>query len=212
MPTIACVSDTHDQHKSIEVPDADILVHAGDITMNGTPSKLMDFNDWLGEQPHKYKIVIAGNHDFYLEKHPECGQEILSNCIYLNDSGCEVMGLKFWGSPVQPWFFDWAFNRQRGDDIKKHWDLIPNDTDVLITHGPPYGILDDTFRSGPLGCKDLLDAVGRVKPKLHVFGHIHPPRGVKIFNGTTFVNAAALDDDYNPWNIPAEIVEIDAIH
>lgn len=117
------------------------------------------------------------------------------------------MGLKFWGSPIQPWFHDWAFNRWRGSltegSIKKHWDMIPDDTDVLITHGPPKGFGDRPFgREKPVGCDDLLAAVLRIKPKLHVFGHIHGGYGFDVFNGTIFLNASSVDEAYKPVNSP----------
>ena len=124
---------------------------------------------------------------------------------YLENGSCEFGGLKFWGSPVQPEFMDWAFNVKRGPDIKKYWDMIPDDTDVLITHGPPWGLLDQ-IRPGRevehLGCGELLKAVRRVKPKLHVFGHIHGGYGSFKEGPTQFVNASLLNEAYRPVNAP----------
>ncbi|MBC7410804.1 MAG: metallophosphoesterase, partial [Arcicella sp.] len=104
------------------------------------------FNEWMGSLPHRHKVVIAGNHDFFFEKYPKEAKRLITNATYLNDSGILIEGLHIWGSPIQPWFYDWAFNRKRGKDIRKHWDLIPTNTDILITHGPPFGILDATER------------------------------------------------------------------
>jgi Icc-related predicted phosphoesterase len=199
---IVCLSDTHQQHRNLVVPAGDLLIHAGDITMNGSLDVIRDFNTWLGELPHRHKVMIAGNHDRNFERQPET-RALITNAIYLEESGCTIEGLKFWGSPISPWFFDWSFNRQRGADIKRHWDAIPRDTQVLITHGPPRGMLD-TIRpgSGPLGCDDLAHAVAEVKPLLHVFGHIHGGYGVNREGITTFVNASMVNEEYKTVHPP----------
>ncbi|MFN8395634.1 MAG: metallophosphoesterase [Bacteroidia bacterium] len=132
---------------------------------------------------------------------------VFDNVIYLNDSGVEIEGVKIWGSPIQPWFFDWAFNRQRGADIAKHWALIPEDTDILVTHGPPYGILDRTDDGKLVGCEELIKVVERIRPKIHVFGHIHEAHGSLIKDGTHYVNASILNLRYmRVWD--ATVVEI----
>ena len=158
---IVCISDTHDKHNQLELPDGDMLIHAGDVSSQGKQIQVEAFLKWFSAQPHKHKIFIAGNHDFFFERMPEDYIQSLipENVIYLNDSGVTIEGLKIWGSPVQPWFYDWAFNRKRGKDIRKHWDLIPTNTDILITHGPPFGILDATNSGEKVGCEDLLDVV-----------------------------------------------------
>jgi Icc-related predicted phosphoesterase len=117
-----------------------------------------------------------------------------------------IDGINIWGSPVSPWFYDWAFNRKRGDDIRKHWDKIPPSTDILITHGPPYGILDKTKRGELVGCKDILPLIEKIKPRLHVFGHIHEENGMKKIGETIFVNGSVLDERYNLVN---EVVEVE---
>ena len=137
---IVCISDTHGQHAKLGVPDGDVLIHAGDFMAFGdTPKEIIDFNQWLGGQPHRHKIVIAGNHDWMFERHPGAAKELLGNAIYLENSGTELAGLKIWGSPVQPEFNNWAFNVARGAAIRRYWEMIPDSTDVLVTHGPPYG-------------------------------------------------------------------------
>ena len=118
---------------------------------------------------------------------------------YLDDSGCEIEGIRFWGSPITPEFCNWAFMREPRD-IGRHWDAIPDDTDVLITHGPPHGILDQCPDS--VGCEQLLEAVKRVGPKVHAFGHIHEGHGILEKDGTTFVNASIMDGRYRPVNAP----------
>lgn len=190
--TIICISDTHNLHNQLQIPNGDILIHAGDISAVGKKDDFINFNDWLGQLPHKYKIVIAGNHDFYLENEPFEAQRILTNAIYLNDSGTEVEGLKIWGSPVSPEFHDWAFNRKRGEEIRKHWELIPTNTDILITHCPPYGILDKTLDGRNEGCENLLEIVGKIQPRLHIFGHIHEANGETKIEDTIFINASIV--------------------
>jgi len=199
---IVCLSDTHQQHRKLSVPAGDLLIYAGDATMNGSLDVIRDFNAWLGELPHRHKVMIAGNHDRNFEREPET-RALITNAIYLEDAGRTIEGLKSWGSPVSPWFFDWSFNRHRGADIKRHWDLIPRDTDVLITHGPPHGTLD-TIRSGSthLGCEDLAHAVAEVKPLLHVFGHIHGGYGTVHADGTTYINASMVDEEYRTVHPP----------
>jgi len=164
----------------------------------------------MSTQDFKYKVVIAGNHDFCFEDdRKEAAEQCLTNkdIIYLNDTGTTIEGLKLWGSPVQPEFFNWAFNRERGEDICKHWGLIPDDTDILITHGPAFGILDRVMEGEKVGCRDLLDRVKKIKPKIHAFGHIHEDYGVFEQGGTTFVNASNVNRNY--WLVnPPIVVEV----
>ena len=184
------------------VPPGDILIHAGDITRHGNAEELVEFNDFLGTLPHPTKIVIAGNHDFCFQRDSEQCRALLTNCIYLEDEEVSTDGLHFYGSPWQPWFYDWAFNLPRGEEIKAKWDLIPAHTDILITHGPPLGFGDTTASHQKAGCKDLLDAVERIKPKIHVFGHIHEAFGIYANADTTFLNASICDLAYEPVNEP----------
>jgi len=212
------ISDSHGSHWDIKVPDGDILVHAGDFSSQGRLPDTLDFLRWFNTHPHKHKIFIAGNHDWLMEQDPNFWRIIkmeFPNLTYLQDEACEVEGLKFYGSPQSPRFFNWAFNRDRGADIKRYWDKIPTDTDVLITHGPPYGICDEAYRVGfniteHVGCKDLLDAIKRVKPKIWMGGHIHYSYGsgnIIHDDGTRTVcyNCSILNEDYavanKPWII-----------
>jgi len=189
---LVLLSDTHQLHREVEVPDGDIFIHAGDFTMfSESMDAVVDFNAWLGELPHRYKIVVPGNHEFFLEADPS-ERSLLSNATVLINEGTEIEGLRIWGSPVTP-MGDGAFGLTSTEDRRKLYAQIPEDIDVLISHGPPYGILD----LGPgshlhQGCPELLDAVMRVRPKLHVFGHIHGAYGVFQTEHTTFVNASLL--------------------
>jgi Icc-related predicted phosphoesterase len=201
------ISDTHNQHAKIKVPKGDFLIHAGDFTGRGHKYEVADFLDWFAAQPHKYKIFIAGNHDFLAEREPDVMKALIpKNVIYLNDSGVELEGIKFWGSPIQPWFYDWAFNRQRGADIRKHWDLIPAKTDVLITHGPPFGILDCVKRDGSMvGCQDLKKRIEDNPVKINVFGHIHEAYGFQKHDDVLFINASVLNEEYEMKNPPVVV-------
>ena len=187
--TLVCVSDTHGRHRETVVPPGDVLIHAGDLTGDGSLSDVAEFDDWLGTLPHPHKVVVAGNHDWCFERQPERARARLTNAVYLQDEAAVVAGLKFYGSPWQPWFFDWAFNLPRGPELAVKWALIPDDADVLVTHGPPAGVLDRTRRGDHAGCADLLARVRAVRPRLHVFGHIHEAAGTESDGATLFVNA-----------------------
>lgn len=205
MPRLVLISDTHCLHDGLDIPDGDILVHAGDLTNRGTVSEVADFSTWLKGLPHKTKIVIAGNHDFCFENAANVCRDILGPIIYLQDESVQIDGLKFYGSPWQPTFFNWAFNLDRGEQIAQKWALIPEDTEILITHGPPFGILDRTREGLAVGCEDLLERLSVINPKLHVFGHIHEGYGVSERRGTIFVNASIRNRNCNPINPPIVI-------
>lgn len=209
---IIAISDVHHQHRNLTLPPGDVLVCAGDMLKRGTYDELVQLMDWMSPLNYTHKIIIPGNHDWVFEKEPDRAKKLCSDAgaILLNDSGCSIDGVKFWGSPVTPWFYDWAFNRARNVPeaayrgvglIKDHWDLIPDDTDVLITHGPPYDILDHTLSQQGLGCVDLRHAVLRVNPKVHIFGHIHYCGGQSLTDGaTTYYNVAVCDELYSTSN------------
>lgn len=189
-------SDTHRKHKNVACGEGDILFHCGDFTGQGDLQHVAEFAHYMKQQKFRYKVVIAGNHDFCLENElKEKAEKILADhgLIYLNDSGVELLGMKVWGSPIQPWFHNWAFNRNRGSDIREHWDLIPTDTDILLTHGPPFHILDKTLKGDLVGCEDLLEKVKSVKPRIHAFGHIHEAYGIKRTEETIFINSSIVD-------------------
>lgn len=202
MPRIVAISDTHSRHQNFDpLPDGDILIHAGDATVKGNFGEVVEFNRWLGTLPHKHKIFVAGNHDFIFEKSPDIARGLITNATYLQDSFVIIEGLKIYGSPWQPRFYDWAFNLDRGRDIARKWAMIPEDTDVLVTHGPPHGILDMvsdrwTGTAEAVGCEELLPVVQRIKPRLHIFGHIHASYGQLVQDGIHFVNAASCDESY----------------
>ena len=231
-------SDTHLMHKEVEewlevngAPHVwDVFVFAGDATPMGRHFEVQPFLLWLNKMQKKYQVdivFIAGNHDFLFERESALAEQMIKDLNnprihYLNDSGVEIEGVKFWGSPITPWFHDWAFNRERGPEIREHWDLIPKDTDVLVTHGPPENILDgiphrkygftQDYRykeydlgTEHVGCNELREAVlHEVKPQAHVFGHIHEAYGTEYHEGIQFINASSLDGNYRPLNDPIE--------
>ena len=202
---IDLLSDTHNQHQKFKCDGGNILIHAGDATLRGTEVEILTFLDWFAKQDYDHLVFVPGNHDWGFERMPALMAQHCQdrNIILLNDSGVELEGVKIWGSPVQPWFHSWAFNRDRGEEIKHHWDMIPDDTELLITHGPPAGFLDVvSYANGTpkerVGCQDLMDKILKSQVKLHVFGHIHEARGVAYVGPTTFVNASCLDRMYYP--------------
>jgi calcineurin-like phosphoesterase family protein len=224
---IVCVSDTHTYGPLIQVPDGDVLVHAGDLTFRGTLDEVHGELAWLASLPHKHKLFIAGNHDFYFDERFQDGHVFRNWVIerptpipallaeypeltYLQDSSVTLDGVKFYGSPWQPWYYDWAFQFKNGDrnEAARKWGEIPLDTDVLITHGPALGILDKAYDRDKLGDEYLRDALNDLTNlKLHVCGHIHESYGIKRLNrgdGTMvpFVNAAINNIDYRPINAP----------
>ena len=210
MARIVIISDTHGLQDYMDpIPDGDILIHAGDLTRNGTLAELTSLNLFLALLPHQHKIVIAGNHDFCFEQDKENARKALSGVKYLQDQTTRIMGFKIYGSPWQPRFGDFAFNLDRGEEIRKVWSNIPEDTDILVTHGPPMGILDLPLGENEgAGCKDLLDAVLKIQPKLHAFGHIHYGYGSLVRGKTTFVNASTCNEAYQPINAPV-VVDIE---
>ncbi|KAJ7388743.1 hypothetical protein OS493_035853 [Desmophyllum pertusum] len=208
-----CISDTHNRTNKMEheIPDGDILIHAGDFTNFGSRDQVIHFNNFLSTLNHPHKVVIAGNHDisFDLENYdslwsnfsrnkgdPEEIRQQLTNCIYLEDEEVTVLGFRIFGSPWTPEFCEWAFMKARGESIQEIWNKIPNGIDILVTHGPPLGHGDRTISSVRAGCLNLLHTVqSRVKPKYHVFGHIHEGYGITTDGVTTFGKCLV---SYNP--------------
>ena len=209
MPRLVLISDTHGmQNEMPQIPDGDILIHAGDLTRKGTIAELSSMTTFFSSLTHQHKVFIAGNHDFCFERDKVAASKQLPGTIYLQDKLIKVMGLKIYGSPWQPRFGDLAFNLDRGAEIAAMWGKIPDNIDVLVTHGPPFGIGDLTdINQNHVGCKDLLKAVKRIRPKLHVFGHIHSGYGLTIEDSTTFVNASICDEAYNPVN-PSIVIDL----
>lgn len=224
------MSDSHTYHNSIEkdwMREADTICHSGDICLLGAHKEALDFLEWFSSLPYENKIFTLGNHDIcFDEKHHrfekfrkghkfhykeyinDIRDKIPENIILLENSGVTVDGINFWGYPQSPEFFNWAFNVKRGEQMSFYTDKIPDDTDVLLTHGPPFNILDKTINGEIVGCKELLDRVNVVKPIICSFGHIHESYGVLEKDETLFLNSSLLNLKYWVVNKP-HLVEID---
>lgn len=188
---IVLISDLHELFREVEIPNGDILLCAGDWTMFSRSLRfIVDFNEWLGDLPHQHKVCVPGNHETYLQSDP-ANRSLISNATLLINEGLEIEGLRIWGSPVTP--VGPAFSMKSAEQRRLLYDTIPSETDILITHGPPRGILDripgSSFHAGD---QELLDAVNRVRPRLHVFGHVHGAYGMFATKQTLFANAALL--------------------
>lgn len=202
---IVIISDTHSAHRDVDLPEGDVLLHAGDLCQSlGTNffqqrAHIRDCDDWFGEQDFKKVICVAGNHDFPFEE----GQiSQLKNAVYLQNETYVYKGVKFFGSPNQLPFYG-AFNA-REETLERIYEKVDDDTDVIISHGAPYGILDLPRHSGHTGSHALMSLIARVKPKLVVFGHIHDSYGESEWNGVKLFNASQAGKtwtsmDNKPW-------------
>lgn len=200
---IVCLSDTHDAFRGLPVPDGDLLLHGGDLSRRGVVEEVLASAEWLRSLPHRHKLVIAGNHDFCLEQQDP--RSLLQGLRYLQDESCEIEGLRVYGSPWSPAHGLWSFQAERGEPLRKIWQQIPDNTQILITHGPPRGILDRHVSGRPLGCEQLRERVLQVKPLLHLFGHVHESHGSHRQDGTLFVNACNCSFGYKKQQPPIVI-------
>lgn len=191
------LSDTHGCHHRLrDLPDADVVVHSGDFTMNGSEEEAIDFMNWFCDLPYEHKIFICGNHDDCLYGANIDGLD--SNVHYLCNSGVEIEGIKFYGVPM---FMGDCITERQSQNYKR----ISDDTDVLITHAPAYGILDfdDDIN---YGSEEILARLSDLNIKAHLFGHIHSQHGVKTIGNTIFSNGAIMNVDYTALNRPHEII------
>lgn len=209
---ITAFSDTHTFHKKTHLPICDISIFAGDLSSVGYKHEIKDFLKWYSNQTGPtFKIFIAGNHDISFENDKEMVKELLNeypDLIYLENSSTEVYGIKIWGSPFSPTFGKgWAFNANRGDEIQKIWDLIPEDTNIVVTHTPVFGKLDySRYKNENAGCENLRNTIKKIKPKIHVCGHIHECGGSLVEDEhTTYINASLMDFYFKPRNHPITV-------
>lgn len=204
------MADTH--LNRVPVPDGDILIHAGDLTWFGTVFEMIQALDWLGSLPHSKKIFTLGNHDWLGLRDPYLFRSLVETAkgelTYLQDYLVTVDGLKIYGSPYTPEFAGWAFMLPRGEPLRQKWSRIPDDVDILITHGPPYGIGDLTEEGKHEGCEELLQRILEVRPRYHISGHIHESYGVVETYGITFINASVLNRANQLVNAPI-VLEIE---
>jgi Icc-related predicted phosphoesterase len=204
---VVCISDTHNHHQLLDglIPEGDMLIHAGDIAIHGSIAEIQDFVDWFSQQPHQYKIFIAGNHDRALEQQ-FAEIKIPSNVYYLENQAIEIAGLTIWGSPVSPPFRSLGF---MWDDARRAalYPSIPKPCDIIINHSPPLGQLDLIEEGRHVGCAFLAQRIAEINPSLVVFGHIHEGYGQTQVATTTFVNASIMSRRYQPLNLPI-VIEI----
>jgi Icc-related predicted phosphoesterase len=209
MYRITAISDTHNYHKKITpfLPGGDILIHAGDISSMGYNHEIETFCKWFDSiDNYDLKVFIAGNHDYGFEKRSADVLEIVNSykwITYLQDNWVgfqkgNMREIRIWGSPWQPEFYNWAFNLPRnGKELETKWKMIPNDTDILITHGPAYGYVDRVIGSyDNLGCEKLIERITELELDIHICGHIHTGYGHNTNGKTHFINASVLNEDY----------------
>ncbi len=207
---IVCISDTHSKHDHIVVPTGDVLIHAGDLTVEGKIWEIDHAFAWLSQQPHARIIAIPGNHDWGLQLNdwlPQTLKAQFPRVELLIDQESVVEGLRVWGSPWSPFFNNWAFNFSGGrlgiKEAQRKWDQIPDDTAILITHGPPYGMLDKNLSGEYAGDSVLKSRIAHLRRlRLHVFGHVHESYGTVKTADVTYVNACCCDRDYRPTQQP----------
>jgi len=220
---IVSISDTHGRWNKVKIPKCDLLISAGDYSFRGEKHMVNDFHKWLNKQDATHIISVQGNHEEWVEKNfqlaKDIAQKVCPRIHFIDEGLVEIDGIKIWCSAITPWFYSWAWNRRRtieeantfgGPWIKDHWGKIPLDTDILVTHGPAYGILDEVIlpngdSSDPprnVGCEELLSVIQSVKPAIHICGHVHSGYGEKHIDGVSFFNSAICDEKYYPSNAP----------
>jgi len=181
---LVCISDTHGDHEGVVLPEGDVLIHAGDLSAHGRQAETLAFMQWLGSQHFEHILCIAGNHDVFIEQQPLIALQFAQDngVRLLNDSGCTIDGVKFWGSPITPRFMDWAFMRDPGRPIEAHWQKLHH-----------------------TGCPSLLSRVSEVSPSVHLFGHIHEGHGRMDESGVAYYNVCTMNEHYRLAHPPVVI-------
>ena len=191
------MSDTYGHHEAVLLPRGDMIIHAGDLTRNGTESEVRDFLQWFSHQNYKYRIFIAGMHDSLFEQEPGLARRLLpSNVIYLEESGVEVGGLKIWGSPFNTFNHGSAFSVSSSEEINGHWDKIPHDCDIVTSRTPAYGMLDEDESGEHIGSKDLLRRLVKVEPGYFVCGNVQGTHRHEYRYNINFINASLLNQEH----------------
>lgn len=226
---IAAVSDLHGKWSKVKIEECDLLISSGDYSFRGEPHMVKDYHSWLNKQPAKYIISVNGNHETFkdnckgykaeraeltFQQAKEIAEKACPRVHFIGDHGTvNVEGIKIHGSAITPWFHEWAWNVQRGPDMVAEWAKIPEDTNILVTHGPVYGIHDVVYYPDGIvpkervGCHDLFDRVMKLPDlKVHICGHIHSGHGYKQFNGKHFYNVSICDEQYMATN-PVTIID-----
>lgn len=218
---IVAISDVHGKWNKLQIPECDILISVGDYSFRGEPHMVKDYHRWLNKQEAGHIISIQGNHELWVEKNFQeakaIAQEECPSVHFIDEGLVQIQGLNIWCSAITPWFHDWAWNKYRGDDIARHWNMIPDDVDIIATHGPVYGIhdelvqVDGSLSGNHVGCNDLLKRIQEIKPDIHLCGHIHAHGGRQVHrDGTSFYNVSVCDEMYIASN-PITVIEYEKI-
>lgn len=201
---IVVTSDTHGKHDNLPELSGDVLIHCGDFCDGFKPdaSDLDRIEDWFGRQRFRHILCTGGNHDFVAQERDLDSEPLFQNATYLVDSGVEIEGIRFYGAPWIPTLQSWAYYLP-DDELRAKWELIPDETDILITHTPPWHMLDSPRNPAiHCGCSHLAARIAELDLKLHCFGHNHASYGREELNGTIFLNASAVDLDFEISNPP----------
>lgn len=206
---LVALSDTHERHRQIDVPDGDVLMFAGDLTMTGEMAAVKDFAHWLADLPHEHKLVIGGNHDCCFTDHRRDKAIALlegdAGALYLQGHGTTIGELNVFGTPWTQTYNEWCLQKDE-DGLRREFQRIPADTDVLVSHGPAYGTGDYLDGYGHIGSEALRDVVERVQPDLHLYGHVHQHHGRQAPGS---YNVSVLDGEYNVVAEPV-VIEVDS--
>lgn len=209
---IVCMSDSHGFHKKLNVPDGDVFIHAGDFSMRAQIQHVQEFARWMNSLPHKHKIVVPGNHDIACETNSRSmTKDMFGSVVYLDHEYHQVEGIMVFGSPYtsaianpSDWSFDYPRGGHRGFRL---WDQVLHGDrmDILVTHGPAYGILDRVldphFGEDPhVGEKGISNIIEKHKPKVHIFGHIHEGYGHVRESEVDYYNVSVCTEQYKPTN------------
>ncbi|MDT0293427.1 metallophosphatase domain-containing protein [Mesonia ostreae] len=198
---LVCIADTHTREKRLHIPFGNVLIHAGDFSETGTLRETKAFLTWFTSHNHHHKILVPGNHDFFLHKENlEKLTTYLKDVHLLINTSVIIEGYHFWGSPNTSLGKPWAFGLEPSE-IEQHWKQIPRQANVIITHNPPYDILDHT-KNHRVGCPYLKKEVQEIQPKYHIFGHAHDNYGNIKLGKTTYINATSFDDKFTTPNEP----------
>lgn len=215
---IVIISDVHAKWQKLEIPECDVLISCGDYSFRGEKHIVKNFHEWLNKQEAGHIISVQGNHETWVQQNwqeaKELAQKVCPAVHFIQHEPIEIEGVKFFGSAWTPWFYNWAWNAQRGPELQRLWSQIPDDTQILITHGPPAGMLDIVYHVDGMtprervGCHDLMDRIKQLKQlKMHCFGHIHCSAGETEFMGVKYINASICDEMYMPTS-PVRIFEL----